>query len=215
MLKAAVSPPAAEAEPVAEVIPPHIQALIENPSPGAKEFGEGLLAQHRATQAALSEVTEFVAQQKFNAVVEHFAANIVAVQENFVVLAEVEQPGADGKVTKVVVEQPVSDAMMDKVSDWYVQNPEAAKFLTVEEVTRRVYPNVAKRSAKVAPSVTPANPAQDVSGRKVVKVGSPSGSGPVANGAAAGRVPRAPAPPPPNETMEQTIARGAKALGLG
>ena len=129
-------------------------------------------------------------QQKFNAVVEHFAANIAAVQENFVVLAEVEQPGADGKVTKVVVEQPVSDAMMNKVSDWYVQNPEAAKFLTVEEVTRRVYPNVAKRSAKVAPPNPPANPAQDVSGRRVVKVGSPSGSGPVANGAAAGRVPR-------------------------
>ena len=211
-----VNAPAAKAEePVAEVVPPHIRAMLESTDANTKAWGQAALEDHRATQAQIGELREFVQTQKFNAIVEQKSAEIDKVQTGFVVVAEVEKPGADGKPQKVVVEQPVTQEMMDKVADYCVEHPDVARVMSVEEVTRRLYPNMVKRSAQSAPSATPAVPAQDGQARRVVKVGTPSaGAGVQANGAAAGRVPRPAPAPSPDETMEQAIARGARALGL-
>lgn len=221
LAKAGVRPapetPAAEPEPVAEVIPPHIAAMLRSEDAATKQWGEFALADHRATQERIAKLEGAIQEGVIvPRIVAQKQAEIDGVKGEFVMLAEVEQPGADGKPTKVVVEQPVTDAHMDEVADYYDAHPETVGVLSIEEVTRRLHPNMVKRSAKSTPASTPKAPSQDATaGRRVVKVGAPTGSpGPVANGAASGRVPRPAPAPPENETLEQAIVRGMNTLGV-
>lgn len=211
------APAAAEPEPAAEVIPPHIAAMLRSEDAATKQWGEFALADHREKEARIAALEGAIQEGVIvPRIVAQKQAEIDGVKGEFVMLAEVDQPGADGKPTKVVVEQPVTDAHMDEVADYYDAHPETVGVLSIEEVTRRLHPNMVKRSAKSTPASTPKAPSQDATaGRRVVKVGAPTGSpGPVANGAASGRVPRPAPAPPENETLEQAIVRGMNTLGV-
>jgi len=229
--KAAGAPLVPESEPekpVARAVPAHIAALIESGDDGAKKYGEAALVEYNRQEDRIEALERRAQQEEVGAVIEKIEAEQKAVRETYALPVEVKvqvldasgKPvvGEDGKpqVKVEVQQQDLTAAQEDAVADWLLAHPREAQVLTIEEATKRVYPNLVprtKKSQEAAPK-----PGQDVSGRRVVKMGGParpvSGATVQGGGAAVGRVARSPEKPPANETIEQAIHRGAKALGL-
>jgi len=207
--------------PTEPVVPPEIKALLEHEDPAVQESGKALLASHQAQERRLAAIENRLAAADDQATIAAVEKHVIEVQKTFAIEADVPKLGEDGKqlidpATKKPItargELPITDKMMDEVAKYAEEHPNTAAELTVEELTRRVFPRMVKRATPNAE--TPASPPPGA-GRRTTRVpGQPPAAQPIPAGSAGGRTPSTKLPVPANETMEQAVDRGLRELNF-
>jgi len=108
------------------------------------------------------------------------------------------------QATHTIGGKPMTDEQVEMVEDYIVANPEVGSRLTIEQVTRVVFPNAVKIGPKAPPASAGPGDSRNGKGSPVATIVDEGSAG----GATAG-----PWKPRPNESVESAVEAAAKRFG--
>jgi len=178
-----LSPEASEASPAeAKKDDEALKAMLEHEDPAIRYLAERLRDAEKRQEALETDArAERIGRQRAKD-----EADFTAVQ-----------------ATHTIGGKPMTDEQVEMVEDYIVANPEVGSRLTIEQITRVVFPN----AVKVGPKTPPARGPGDSRNGKDSPVAT------IVDEGSAGGAPAGPWKPRPNESVESAVEAAAKRFG--